>query len=426
MKTVLIVMPQFAPSSYPNVNRARFFAAHLPEFGWKPVVIAVEPRYLEEPPDWEYAKLVPPSVEVVRTKAWSARWTRLVGVGDIGIRSLLYQWGAAHRLISGRQIDAVLIPAPPWHPFLVGLWARRRFGVPYILDYTDPWVTPRREGPFKKSFWFRQMALWLEPGVVKEAAHIVTVSDGGADDLRRRYPFLPEDRFTTIPLGAERSDFDFLRKNRPRNRFFKGGGRFRFVYTGAMLPRAYDTLRAVFTALAGIRDENRALYDRLEFYFVGTTYAVDPKTPLVRPVAEEFGVADRVIEHPKRLPYLEANGLLLDADAVLGLGTTEKHYTASKIFPAILSGRPLVAVYHEASSVTEIARQTRAAELVSYSDAEPVGTKVTGIRRVIEKVADPGYRKPETDWAVLEKYSARNMTGRLAAVLDRAAAGGER
>lgn len=38
MPTALIIAPDFGPSSLPPATRVRFFAKHLPEFGWEPVV----------------------------------------------------------------------------------------------------------------------------------------------------------------------------------------------------------------------------------------------------------------------------------------------------------------------------------------------------------------------------------------------------
>ena len=59
-KTVLIICADFAPSSYPQALRTRFFARHLPEFGWKPLILTTEPRFYEWSVDPENEKLLPP------------------------------------------------------------------------------------------------------------------------------------------------------------------------------------------------------------------------------------------------------------------------------------------------------------------------------------------------------------------------------
>src|SRR5258705_11803385 len=92
MKTVLILGSDFSPSSLPPATRIRFFAKHLPKFGWQPLVLTTEPRFYEWPIDPENGGLLAPSLEVIRTKALSTRWTRKVGVGDIGMPTLWYHW----------------------------------------------------------------------------------------------------------------------------------------------------------------------------------------------------------------------------------------------------------------------------------------------------------------------------------------------
>ena len=76
MKSVVILAPDFSPSGHPPALRARFFARHLPEFGWTPIIVATDPRYYETAVDEENEKLLPPDVTVVRTRAIPARLTR--------------------------------------------------------------------------------------------------------------------------------------------------------------------------------------------------------------------------------------------------------------------------------------------------------------------------------------------------------------
>src|SRR5262249_13534336 len=93
-KTVLIVGPDFTPSSYPPALRARFFAQHLPEFGWNPIVLSTDPRHYEWTVDPENEQLLDPSLEVIRTGALPLKWTRKLGFGDLGLRTLWHHWRA--------------------------------------------------------------------------------------------------------------------------------------------------------------------------------------------------------------------------------------------------------------------------------------------------------------------------------------------
>ena len=421
VRTVLIIAPQFSPSSYPPANRVRLFTNHLESFGWKPLVLSVEPRFLEEEPDWEFANLISPTLEVIRSKALPFQWTRLLGIGDLGIRSFFHQWAAARKLCRRKKVELVFISGPPWYAFLIAPLIKREFGIPYVLDYIDPWVSSMGErAPFwRKAYWYRKMASWLEPFAVRGATHIVSVSDGTSECIRNRYSFFKKKPFTSMPYGSESLDFEYLRRNPKKNNFFqKTDGHFNFVYTGTMLPRADSTLRALFEAVRLLKIERPDLYAKIRFYFIGTTYVANPKDPCVLPIAREFGISEAVCEHPKRVPYLEAHFLLTQADAICALGTSEPHYTASKIYPCILANRPLLALYHKCSSVVTVVRDCNAGEIIDYDDIQPVHTKVTQIKETLMKLMCPDYSKPQTNWGHFEKYSAKNMTRELVQVLD--------
>jgi hypothetical protein len=421
MKTVAIVAPQFAPCSYPPAIRVRFFTNHMKQFGWHPIVLTVEPQYMEEPRDWEFSRMIPDDLDMVRVRALPPKWTRKLGVGDLGIRCFPYMVRELRQLCRQRHIDALFIPGPPWHTFMVGPKIKREFGIPYVIDYIDPWVSSWGDGEpiWKKAFWYRQMAILLEPFAVRHVDHVTAVSEGTNNGVRSRYPFMPSDMFTAIPYGGEPADFEYLKNNpRPNSYWDKDESNFHVCYVGAMLPKAYDTLRALFSALIQIREQNPALYSRFRFHFIGTTYDPDPKRGLVMPVAKEMGLEGIVTEHPKRIPYLEAMNVLCQSDALVAMGTSERHYTASKIFPCILAKRPLLAIYHEDSSVVAIMRKAKVGELVTYSDRGPVLTKISEIREKLTDIAMNPDGGPALDLSHFEDLTARKMTSKLACILE--------
>jgi len=144
--------------------------------------------------------------------------------------------------------------------------------------------------------------------------------------------------------------------------------------------------------------------------------------PRALPVAVELGVADRVIEVTMRIDYLDALTVLTQAHAILLMGSSERHYTASKLYPALLAERPLLAVYHEASSVAEILRRAArppAARLVTYGDREPAGSRVEAIARELIGLLDRPLDLPvAVDPVVMREHSAESLAGALAGVFD--------
>src|SRR3989338_3795572 len=118
------------------------------------------------------------------------------------------------------------------------------------------------------------MALALEPVAVKHSDFIVSVSEGTNELIRSRYPFLKASHFQGIPYGSERGDFEYLKSNPIENPFFvKNERTFNFVYVGAMLPKGYDTIRALFLAIQKILEEKPSTRQKIRLYFIGTTYA---------------------------------------------------------------------------------------------------------------------------------------------------------
>src|SRR5438477_11702283 len=86
-RRVLIVAPHFPPSNLASVHRTRLFVKHLEEFGWEPIVVAVDPKYYEEKLDWDLSKLVPTNLRVEHVGAFPVKPVKVIG--DIGVRAFV-------------------------------------------------------------------------------------------------------------------------------------------------------------------------------------------------------------------------------------------------------------------------------------------------------------------------------------------------
>jgi hypothetical protein len=135
-----MVSPHFPPDTSAGTHRVRLLAPHLPAFGWEPTVLTVDPEAYEGRLDPDLARLVPATLRVLRTGAWPASVTRRIGLGDLGLRALAGLRHAAKQLLSRERFDALFITVYPTYPAVLGPRLKRRFGVPFVLDYQDPWV----------------------------------------------------------------------------------------------------------------------------------------------------------------------------------------------------------------------------------------------------------------------------------------------
>ncbi|MCW8137911.1 MAG: hypothetical protein KIT58_03310, partial [Planctomycetota bacterium] len=274
--------------------------------------------------------------------------------------------------------------------------------------------------------------LWrgLEPLVVRAAAGLVGVSARTCEEVLARTPGLPPPALGEVPLGGEPRDFDAVRRLLPPNRHFDPTTGFHLCYVGTLLPLGFETLRAVLLAVAHVRRARPELVRGLTLRFFGTSNQTAADAPArVLPLARELGVAEHVVEVAPRIDYLEALTVLTDATAILAMGSSERHYTASKLYPGLLARRPLLAVYHEASLVsTTLARWTRppSVRLVTYGDVDRAERRVDEVAAALTALlADPGYDPSAVDLARIVR-SAQDLAGELGRVLEAAIGARER
>lgn len=428
MKTVAIIAPDFCPSSMPPALRSRFFTDHLREFGWDPVVITTAPEFYEWSIDAENESLLRGDYEIIRTAALRSSWTRKLGIGDLGLRSLWHTWHALSALLKQRHVDMLLITVPPFYPMILGRLANMRFGLPYIIDYQDPYVTdyyktvaPEQRPP--KWRMARAVAGMVEPFSIRRASHLVSVDAAYLQDLPERYPWISPADITGIQLGIEPADFVHLRAHPRKNSIFDRNDGLRHIsYVGRGGPDMLQALRVLFLSVKHLAEIDPDLMRQVRFHFVGTNYATGSMIrELVMPLARELAVDRFVDEHPGRVAYLEALQILLDSTALLVLGSTSSHYSASKLFPYILANRPLLPIFHAASSVVRILEETRAGHAIVFGDTASLEEAQSQVElRLRELLSSPLDAHPSTDWKAFEPYTARSVCEALARVFEQA------
>ena len=434
MRRVLMVSPHFPPDSSAASHRVRLLAPHLEDAGWSPTVVTLERSAYEGRLDPGLEALVPSSLRVVRAKAWGAAATRRVGLGDLGLRAFTGLRRTCRALLSSEPFDALFITVYPVYPALLGAGLKAAYRVPFVLDYQDPWVGAWGQSvgggpggaPDWKSRASRRLGTWLEPRAIAAADAIVAVSQGTIDGIVERIPAAAGLPHGVIPLGFEPADFESLRARPPiAAHVDPADGLVHLCYVGTLLPTGAGTLGLLLRALARARREDPAAA-RLRLHFFGTSNQSESDVYRVLPLARECGVADAVTERPGRLDYLDALAVLTQASGILLLGSSEPHYTASKLYPALLARRPILALFHEASSVVSILRAAASepsVRVVTYGDRPADEARVGETACHLRALAAAGvYDAGEVSLERVADVSARHLARQLAAVFDRVAA----
>ena len=115
---------------------------YFKENGWEAAVLAVDPKYVESKADEELLCTIPEDQEVIRIPALPYQWTRRMGFGGIAWRAYGSLARAGSKLLQERQYHAVYFSSTVFRTFCLGPKWLDRFGVPYFIDYHDPWYGP--------------------------------------------------------------------------------------------------------------------------------------------------------------------------------------------------------------------------------------------------------------------------------------------
>lgn len=413
MRRVLFIAYLYPPIANSGTRRSLSFANHLPDNGWEPLVLTLQPEP-QAPLDAELLAEVRPGTRIERVALQSRlRARRWVGwLGERAVEALAWRlrvratvpdeaagWFApaverALVLHEREGFDAIYASGWPWTGFLIAREVSRRTGKPYVLDYRDQWT------PSGDMAWETPSADQarnnpaLERLAARDAAAIVTVTGALVDSIARD---CGRTGLHLITNGFEPKDF-------------AGGaapvadGLLRIVYTGVWRP-GYG-LQDLYAAIAVLKARGAPELTRLRVQAAG--FKPGP--------AAEAGVADMVSELGP-VPHGQALMLMKQADVLYLPVPTGYYATASlpgKLFEYLGCGRPVLAVVPEASEVWRVLGDAGGGVRCEPGDVHALADLLLAWLRGEARVAPP---------SGIERYSRAETSRRLARVLDAAADG---
>jgi hypothetical protein len=439
MRRVGLVAYWYPPRQAAGALRAAALARYLPAFGWQPVVVTVRPRSsLHLPPGAAVTDDVPAPALATTDRAWhglaAAAVEALRGADALAplttenalaggrpharaahwiYRHVLsfpddtWPWlvdrRSVARVFAAHGVEAIVSTSPPPTAHLVAAAAARRLRVPWVADYRDPWS---QRSAWRRAWPLAGVEARLERHTLSRAAHVVTVSEPIAANLRR----LLGRPVSVVPNGFDPAD----RGLAAADPLPIAADRFTLLHTGTLTHTSRDP-GILFAALAALVERGHLPIGALEVWFVGRHLEVARRAAAAWPT---LAPALHVVGAVPRAAALEAQRR---ATALVVLGSPDRAYDGdvpTKAFEYLDAGRPILAITSPRSALAALLTETGGGRTAaSAADVEAaLGDWLAVWKRL-------GHVPASSDPQAVARYQRRRLTGEFARVLDGVAAG---
>ena len=438
-KRVLIITYYWPPTAGSGVQRWLKMSKYLPQYGWQPVI------YTPENPeagmtDESLLRDIAPEAEVIKRPILEpyAVFNALTGnkgknsgkastgsgavnpINAVGHKSPLMRlslWLRANvfvpdprclwirpsvrflkQYLREHPVDAIVSTGPPHSMHLIARALHRSTGIPWTADFRDPWT---------RIFYFKHLPLTrrsrkryaaMELSVLREADHVVAVTDNMIRDFLEELGPGQQDKgkFHVIENGYDEADFTGITAAE-----LPAG--FNLVHTG--LFSAEGNPRRLWKVLAELCRDLPGFGRDLHLTFAGKT---DPE---ILAAVREAGLGGCLTDRGY-IPHHEANRLQKAADLLLLPLREEPEATGiltGKYFEYLAAGRPIAAFGPHSSVLEHSLAATRTGRIFDWEEEGPLKEYLTALyTRTLAFAPDAG---------AISAYTRRSLAGRYAEIL---------
>jgi glycosyltransferase involved in cell wall biosynthesis len=431
-KKVLIITYYWPPSGGSGVQRWLKFSKYLPQFGWTPIVYTPEnPSFNIR--DESLEKDISPETEVINLPIWEpydlfSGISKLLGKkdrtqnvapakGNATIFQRLSTWVRGNLFIPdprifwvkpsvrflsdyirANKVDVIISTGPPHSMHLIALRISKKFDIPWLADFRDPWTTMDYYKDLRLTTLADNKHHGLESRILKEADAVVVI--GG--QMKAEFETKRRGEVLVIPNGYDEEDFDTATD-------LKVDEHFSFVHAGSFVPRRNP--HALWKAFSELKRENHPLFQFLKIKLIGR---VDQT---VLDSIHSFGL-DEFVEVQSYTPHhavveilKSSQVLLLPIDNFEGA----QWVLTGKIFEYMAARRPILCIGPIDGDAARMIDKTQSGKTFDFEDVSGIKTHLVELFDLFRhgSLAITGSK--------IEAYSRKGLTGKLAAALDKLA-----
>ncbi|MGE0131180.1 MAG: glycosyltransferase [Blastocatellales bacterium] len=456
MRRVLLVSYSFPPNREMGAYTCAQIARYLPMYGWRPIVLTVKEKYLEEQfpkhdgvdslvePDFVVrTAMLPHPLDIYRRFKSSSLTGKLFRAGNqqatspnnaVGDKSTLGAKRSARdlllsilnlpdahtgwlipavmtglRAIKRTKAQAIYSSAPYFTNHLAGYALALLTGLPWVAHFRDPWVTGSPAEYCANDLYFR-INRALERMIVARADAVVCVTEEHAALMRAAYDQIPASKLAVVMNGFDGLEWEEAGEALAQSAHCQAGKprKFRITYTGTLYMKRNPA--PLFRALRSLVDAGEIAREEVSVELIGWCESSEGRN--VADLVVEAGLEECVsIIGP--LNHLDTLSRLSQSDLLLLLAEGLVTQIPGKTFEYLKTHRPILALTSE-GSLANLLRRTGGGWVINPSDHAGI---VTAVRECYRswKYKLPG-RKPDS--SVVESFDRRRTTGLIAELLN--------
>ncbi len=418
MNKVLIITYYWPPSGGAGVQRWLKFSKYLPEFGWEPVMLTVDPKYAAYPViDSSLESDIYSSVEVHKTKAvdyfniYKKDKSKIPTAGFANTRESSfkdkilrfirgnffipdprkgwnkYAFNKACELIETKEINHVITTSPPHSTQLIGLKIKKKYPfIRWIADLRDPWTDIYYYNHFYPTFISRKIDLCLEKKVLVRTDRLITVGQSLKSLYSQKAEGI-EDKTSVVTNGYDSDDFTGLKASSPQI--------FTISYIGT-LSNDYP-IDGFLNALKRLGQNGQ----NFKLRFIGTVSSQQKTTILGFPYCQTAEFVDNV-KHDEAIKYMLESSLLL---LIIPDHPSSKSIITGKLFEYLATGKPVICLGPKNGDAAKILSETDHGKTFSYMDTEGM------LKYLSEIMSDAPFAEKNPPVIYSRKELTRNIVG---------------
>ena len=221
-------------------------------------------------------------------------------------------------LVKREKFDVMFSMHEPPSSHICALKIKKEFrDLPWVTYWSDPWLKDSTRANISKAR--RKFEGSFEKKIVELSDRFIFVTKANRDDYVSSYN-IPMEKTFIVTRGYDEKQYSEIKKTTNPNLINKD--KVNFVYAGEIFSKLRD-VNPFIGALNNIKENNVALYNKLNVMFFGNIDDVEIKNKLVK--VENVNVSARI-------PYDEALGYMLNSEVLLLFGNKKSKQIPAKIY----------------------------------------------------------------------------------------------